>query len=62
VARWIPEIARLPPEHRHAPWLAPARVLEEAGVALDDDYPRPIVEHASARERALVAFASIKAR
>ena len=62
VARWIPAIARLPPEHRHEPWLAPARVREAAGIALDDDYPRPIVDHAAARERALVAFASIKDR
>jgi deoxyribodipyrimidine photo-lyase len=62
VARFVPELARLPAEHRHAPWLAPSRTLEEAEVALDDDYPRPIVDHAAARERALVAFASIRAR
>jgi len=60
VARWVPELAPLPAAHRHAPWLAPARVLEQAGLVLDEDYPRPIVEHAAARERALAAFAAIK--
>ena len=62
VARWLPPIARLPALDRHAPWLASARVLEEAGLVLDEDYPRPIVEHASARERALIAFADMKPR
>jgi deoxyribodipyrimidine photo-lyase len=62
VARFVPELARLPAAHRHAPWLAPSRALEEAEIVLDEDYPRPIVDHDSARKRALVAFQTIKAR
>lgn len=62
VARWIPELAKLPPAHRHAPWLAPGRTLEEAGIVLDEDYPLPIVDHASARDAALAAFATIRGR
>jgi deoxyribodipyrimidine photo-lyase len=34
--------------------------LAQAGVALGDTYPRPIVDHAAARARALRAFEQIK--
>ena len=48
----------LPPSNRllHAPWEAPAAVLDAAGVRLGADYPHPIVDHAAARERALEAY------
>ncbi|WP_394824861.1 cryptochrome/photolyase family protein [Pendulispora albinea] len=53
VRRWIPEIARLPDKHLHAPWEAPAAVLRAAGITLGETYPNPIVNHASARNRFL---------
>lgn len=60
VARWCPELARLPPRQRHAPWTAPAALLAAAGVRLDQDYPRPILDLATSRQDALAAFAKIK--
>ncbi|MEZ4331654.1 MAG: deoxyribodipyrimidine photo-lyase [Myxococcota bacterium] len=47
VARWVPELQDLPKDRIHEPWRSdsPPR-----------DYPRPIVDHKTARERALSAY------
>jgi hypothetical protein len=51
VRAWVPEIARLPSAVVHAPWTASAAQLEDAGVRLGADYPRPCVEYALTHAR-----------
>jgi deoxyribodipyrimidine photo-lyase len=60
VRRWVPELARLEPRDIHQPWKAPAKRLAAAGVDLGVTYPRPMVDHAAARARALAAFAEMR--
>lgn len=60
IREWIPELAELPTKWLHEPFNAPDDVLEKAGVTLGEDYPRPIVDHKEARERALEAFEKVK--
>ncbi len=62
VRRWCPELARLPDKYLHAPWEADAAVLDASGVSLGTTYPKPIVDHPVARQRALDAYATLKER
>ena len=57
---WVPELAELPNKYLHKPWEAPALTLEAAGVKLGQTYPEPIVDHKTARETALAAYATLK--
>lgn len=60
VRKYVPELAKLPDRFIHNPWEATESELCAAGVKLGTTYPRPIIEHGAARDRALEAFNSIK--
>jgi deoxyribodipyrimidine photo-lyase len=50
IRRWVPELAKLQPPAIFAPWQA------------DADYPRPIVDHRTARNRALARYEAASSR
>ncbi|RIK93671.1 MAG: deoxyribodipyrimidine photolyase [Proteobacteria bacterium] len=60
IRRWLPELGALPDQHLHRPWDAPADILQQAGVVIGETYPRPIIDHTPARDRALAAYARMK--
>jgi len=61
VREWVPEIAGLPDKFIHKPWEAGADVLASAGVRLGETYPKRLVDHRAARDRALEAYEAVKA-
>jgi deoxyribodipyrimidine photo-lyase len=60
VRRHIPEIGALPDRYVHRPWEAPAALLKDSNIELGKTYPKPIVDHGAARDRALILYQSIK--
>ena len=56
VRRWCPELAALPDGFIHRPFEAQHEVLKKAGVMLGESYPKPIVDHQTARNLALAAL------
>ena len=59
--RPIVVVSALPPKAAiHAPWEASPMDLAAAGVELGVHYPRPVVDHAQARERTLQRYGAIR--
>jgi deoxyribodipyrimidine photo-lyase len=60
IRRYLPQLTKLSDAEIHAPWTAKPLELVAAGVKLGENYPKPIVDHAEARERTLQRYAVVK--
>jgi deoxyribodipyrimidine photo-lyase len=56
VRRWVPELAAVPDQLLAEPWRMSADQQRDAGCAIGDDYPAPIVDHAEQREIAAARY------
>ncbi len=61
IRRYLPQLAGLDDAQIHAPWENGPIELEAAGVELGRTYPRPIVDHAEAREKTLQRYGVVRA-
>ena len=62
IRRYVPELKGLSSAAIHAPWLASSVDLAAAGIVLGKQYPKPIVEHAEARVKALAMYGLAKGK
>jgi deoxyribodipyrimidine photo-lyase len=53
---YLPELAKVPRRHIHAPWRMTVEEQTAASVRIGRDYPAPIVDHAQAREVTLQLY------
>lgn len=60
VRRFIPELAKLPNQYIHQPWLTPAAILSAANIKLGENYPLPLVNHREAKDKALRLYKEFK--
>ena len=60
VKKYVPEISSLPLQFIHKPWEMNLEEQNKYKCLIGKDYPEPIVDLASSRDKALKAFASLK--
>jgi deoxyribodipyrimidine photo-lyase len=56
IRRWLPELARVPTPFLHAPWQMRPTDQKSSRCRIGQDYPAPIVDHATAKTAAIAKF------
>ena len=60
IRKYVPELALCDDKEIHAPWLIAPLRLQSLGINLGQDYPTPIVDHATQREKALTLYKTVR--
>ncbi|MCG8346657.1 MAG: DNA photolyase family protein [Chloroflexales bacterium] len=60
VRRYVPELAQTPTKYIHEPWKMNKEQQRAGGVQIGHDYPAPIVDHTTQRQRALDMYGKVK--
>lgn len=62
IRQWVPELRLLNSKQIHTPWECDTSDLEKLNIKLGKNYPKPIVDHQTARKEALDAYQKIKGK
>lgn len=57
--KFVPELKNLPDKYLFKPWTAPEDILNSSGIILGKNYPYPIVDLATTRNKALETYKSL---
>ena len=60
IRKWSPELAQVPDKYIHTPWKMPLEVQQASDCIMGEDYPLPIVDLQTSRQRALAAYAVVR--
>jgi deoxyribodipyrimidine photo-lyase len=60
IRKYVPELSACQDKEIHAPWLIPALRMQLLNIKMGIDYPYPVVDHASQRERALHLYKNLQ--
>lgn len=60
IRRYVPQLTNFTAQEIHSPWLVSAERQRQAGCIIGRDYPKPIVDHAEARQKTLKRFGLVK--
>ena len=59
IKKWIPELAKLPIKYAHEPWNTPVTVQRQVQCLIGEHYPRPVLDLAETRTRALDLYNAV---
>lgn len=58
IRKYVPELTACNDKEIHAPWLMSPERQRASGLEIGRDYPQPVVDHATQRERVLAMYKS----